>query len=545
MKLSLIPIMAAMVLSGVSSGLAQSGGITGASLWAEYEKNPNTNPNIPNCSFAGYRGGDAAIPDAKVVANVKESGATGDGTTDDTAAFAAAMDKASAAGGGAVLVPAGTYRIEGMLHLKHDNVIIRGEGRDKTTLDFINPLSTVIGKFNWETKSAWSWSGGLVWIGPADTFGADKQLTLRDKGVGQPMWEYWRPGKKLASVKAAAQSGDDTITVDQAGGLKPGMMVMMSWLNPADSSLLKAVAGHPLMEKYDWASAAWINSANYPRWQWPVEIASVKGNKVQLKQPIRLDIRPQWDVQIHEIGTSVREAGIEHLTIRNHAPKGHKHLTNTGHNAIYVNRAYDCFIRDIEIQSTENGINLAAAKRVTVSGVTFTGPEQHHHSLACRVNSHDNLFEDFIVDGPTRVKHGINTEWLSSGNVWRRGVMKKGIFDSHRAISFDSIRTDITLANDADGPGGAGGAGPFLGKRIVHWNIRIEGSPRPVPGEFINHPDALPMGAIVGIQGAPVATGKAPATVTGDKGCIIADQGNVPVPPDLYEAQLKLRHSKK
>jgi hypothetical protein len=151
------------------------------------------------------------------------------------------------------------------------------------------------------------------------------------------------------------------------------------------------------------------------------------------------------------------------------------------------------------------------------------------------------LFENFVVDGPHRVKHGINTEWLSSGNVWRKGRMLKGTFDSHRGLSFDSIRTDITLANDADGAGGANEAGPFLGKRVVHWNIRVENSPRPNPAEYVCQPDGHPFGALVGVQGVAATSAAAPGMPPGDKGCIVAETGQAPTPPDLFDAQLQLR----
>ena len=47
--------------------------------------------------------------------NVVESGAKGDGVTDDTAVFQKALDEAGKAGGGVVDVPAGRYRIDGNL----------------------------------------------------------------------------------------------------------------------------------------------------------------------------------------------------------------------------------------------------------------------------------------------------------------------------------------------------------------------------------------------------------------------------------------------
>ncbi|MGC8863790.1 MAG: glycosyl hydrolase family 28-related protein, partial [Armatimonadota bacterium] len=60
----------------------------------------------------------AAI-EAQLVVNVRDFGAKGDGTTDDTAAFQAALDSI-ADKGGTVSVPAGTYLIKTHLRIPND-----------------------------------------------------------------------------------------------------------------------------------------------------------------------------------------------------------------------------------------------------------------------------------------------------------------------------------------------------------------------------------------------------------------------------------------
>lgn len=59
------------------------------------------------------------------VLNVRDFGAAGDGTADDTAAFQKAIDAAFDQGGNIVFAPTGKYLFEGVLHLKK-NVVLEG-----------------------------------------------------------------------------------------------------------------------------------------------------------------------------------------------------------------------------------------------------------------------------------------------------------------------------------------------------------------------------------------------------------------------------------
>lgn len=62
--------------------------------------------------------------------NVKDFGAVGDGTTDDTSAIQAAIDHAGSLGGGQITIPVGTFRTN-TLHLK-TNVVLKGVSVDHT-----------------------------------------------------------------------------------------------------------------------------------------------------------------------------------------------------------------------------------------------------------------------------------------------------------------------------------------------------------------------------------------------------------------------------
>ena len=531
-------VLATLGLVIVAACTASAAETSGADLWKQYVADPDRHLLIPNCSYAGYQCGDVALPEPAAQFDLgKDFGAVGDGATDATAAFKAAITKAASVakpGKPAVIsIPAGIFYVTGLIRLDHSGVILRGAARGDTIIAFQKPLADVVGASQAGTSSRWSWCGGLVWLGPGDVFENDGRF--RQPATTQD-WEEWQVLPPVAQVSAPAKRGDRTITVDAAGAkaLKAGDTMLLCWANPADRSLLLHMAGHELMANYDWAkSGQGLTSAK--AWRWPVEIADIKGTTVTLRQPLRIDIRPEWQVRFAPLGDHVRESGIERLTLRMVPHDAGKHLTDKGWNGVYLNRALHCWVRDVTIENSDNAAIHAAAKNTTVTGLHVTGGK-HHHATALRVSSHDNLITNFRIESTP--KHGINTEYLSTGNVWSKGVMLHGTFDSHRAMSFESLRTDITITNDGT-PGGGGQAGPFLGARMTHWNIRVSGK-----ADFIYQPECHSLAALVGIQGIARLDKEGWAMPKGDKGVVVADDGKVPEIVDLHAAQVALRQKK-
>ena len=141
-------------------------------LWAEFTANPYDHPQIPNVAYAGYRTGERP-PRRPVRANVLRFGAKNDGSADASAAINRAVETVGRCGGGTVLVPAGTYRIDDVIRVGYDDVVLRGEGSGRTVLHATRSLEEVVGinrsRYGSE-NSAWSWSGGLVWVCHRDRY---------------------------------------------------------------------------------------------------------------------------------------------------------------------------------------------------------------------------------------------------------------------------------------------------------------------------------------------------------------------------------------
>lgn len=69
-----------------------------------------------------------AVHHGDMVINIKDYGAVGDGTTDDTTAIQNAVNAASTANGGTVWFPAGTYKTTAAISISGSNVALEGAG---------------------------------------------------------------------------------------------------------------------------------------------------------------------------------------------------------------------------------------------------------------------------------------------------------------------------------------------------------------------------------------------------------------------------------
>lgn len=89
-------------------------------------------------SYAGYHNGEAQPPDniPGLGVSVIDQGADPTGAADSTAGMQAAIDQVCAAGGGRVLVPAGLYRVDGLLRVNCSGLVLSGEGAQASQVYF-------------------------------------------------------------------------------------------------------------------------------------------------------------------------------------------------------------------------------------------------------------------------------------------------------------------------------------------------------------------------------------------------------------------------
>jgi hypothetical protein len=509
-----------------------------AALLDQWAQAPGSHPLIPDISRAGYRLGSRP-PRPPVVTRVTDHGARADGTTDCAPAFNAALRAAGERGGGVVLVPRGTYVLQSPVFMHWSNVVLRGAGREATVLHFRRTLDDGYRPARQSNgNSRWSWTGGQVWFIAAER-------RARSEAEDFAGTEGWLLGDVLAQAGAGSR-GQRTLLVSDTSALRAGDMVMLECENPPDASLLTHLAGDiPGARSYDWprrapqlVTGSGGQYVQYATLQWPVRIEAVLGDRlVALAQPLKYDLRAGWPARLRALGPTVHDSGVEHLTIRNEPVAMTAHNKHPGSNGVCFQAVHDCWASDVRVENCDLGFGFTYAKSNTVSRVVVGG-RAAHHSFACRMQSHDNLVEDFEIEAFTvpvpsgAVHHGLNVEGLSSGNVWRRGRMAEGTFDTHRALPFENARTDITLVNNGR-VGGSAASGPLFGARIAHWNVRITGG----SAYAVTIADVAPRSVTVAVQGATGTSSELPPDFTGDLENLLIAQDSPPRITDLYTAQ--------
>lgn len=535
-----LPAAVALPAAAVPSGgtIDRRARDVSAELLDQWAAAPGAHPLIPDISHAGYRGGERPRR-PRVVARVTDFGARADLSADSAAAFNAAVRYAGERGGGTVVVPRGTYRLDSPVWMHWSNVVLKGSGSDDTILHFTRPLDeSYRPNLQPSLQSRWSWTGGQIWV-------IAPERKAKSEAEDFAASEGWLLGDTLASVGSASR-GQRTLLVSDTSRLAAGDLVVLETDNPADAGVLRHVAGDVAgTQEYNWATKApQLTTGSggqyiqYATLQWPVRIEAVLGDRlVRLAQPLRYDLRPSWPSRIRALGPTVHDVGVESLTIRNEPRAMTIHNRHPGSNGLCFQAVHDCWADDVRVENCDLGFGFTTTKAVTLTDVVVGG-RSAHHSFACRMQSHDNLVDGFEIE-PFSVPlpigalhHGLNLEGLSAGNVWRRGRMAEGTFDTHRAMPFENARTDITLANNGR-VGGSAASGPLFGARIAHWNIRITSG---VP-YAIDLADVAPRSITVGVQGLAAAGSGLPRDFPGDLENGTYQLGSRPSVTDLYAAQ--------
>lgn len=419
-----------------------------SALWGRNGEAWDPAGRLPDVSYAGYACGERPIPKVAEAANVRDFGAKGDGTTDDSAAFLAAIAKTKQ---GAIIVPAGRYRITRILEINKPGMVLRGDGADRSVLLCPVPLNEI--KPDWGATTAgqrtsnYSWSGGIVSFKGGDA------------------------GKRIGRCTTPAKRGDHELKIEgDTSALSPGNWIQISVNDDAEKSLLTHLySGDP--GKLSKIAPATHSTSFVSR------VTKIAGQTLTLERPLRIDIRPEWKPEISTWLPTVTNSGIEELGFEFPERSYGGHFSELGFNAVAFTNVSDCWARNLVITNSDSGI-FASGRFCTIEGVRFqmvnvveSGGVFGHHGI--ELSGHDNLFTRFDIR--QRFIHDITVE-RGAGNVASSGSGIDLSFDHHERAPYDNVFTDLDLGAGSRmwKCGGGADLGRHCGARGTFWNIRAE-----------------------------------------------------------------------
>jgi hypothetical protein len=402
-------------------------------------------------SHAGYRAGEAALPERAATIDASAHGAQADGRTDATQALRSALGAARP--GDVVHLGAGVYVIRAPLELP-SGVVLEGEGPDRTVLEVPVSLTDLGGNRGLAAGETSDYAFGGAFLRAA---GADD-------------------GRPLATVIARAARGTPSLQVSSTAAITVGQWVHVEETDVSGTltrrlhaDLVEGGRGNIGDKQVD----------HYTR------VKAVGAGAIELERPLTVDVEARWSPRVLAFSPRTAEVGVQHLTIRFPESAYGGHFKEAGYNAIELAGVFNSWIRDVRIVNADYGVNLNRSHFITVQDVVIDAAHGRsgHHALN---NSHggDNLFIGF--DLRTAFVHDLTNEWYGTGVVFTRGKGLDLSLDHHRAAPYLTLWTEIDVGRGTRvwKSGGAGNRGPHTAAYDTVWNVHGQGALPLPPADY-------------------------------------------------------------
>lgn len=507
---------------------------------------------LPDFSYAGYHNGAQAIPETTgQVINAIAYGVIANDALDDTLALKKAIAAASTISGNVVVqLPAGKILLSDIIYIERSNFVLKGMGSgiNGTELYFPRPLMYVpnpdglqelreylvtLDKRQREKEnnidlpfSQYAWSGGYIWT------------QVPGERVKSYLQNYETPYDVRATV-SKGKRGAKTLEINSNTSLKTGDVVELQLFN-------KTGKDDPII--YDLYKNTDVKVGSH-HWMFPdlpivrqqVEIAAIKGNKVTLKTPLTVDIKPVYEARL-VTWNHLKEVGIEHLSINFPDAPYVAHHVEQGYNGINLTRLYNSWVQDIVINNADSGILTEEIANVTIRNIKTTGTHKAHYTVAM-AGVHNVLVERLEVYN--LAIHPLSFNTFSTKNVYKDCVVLVApVLDQHSGANhqnlFDNIKVHINARGLTSYPlfagGGAGYWKPSHGAYSTFWNIQVVLAHNNTSTFLLDGMDDGVQARVIGVHSTtPVSINYGPDTYIEATNSVLA---NI---PSLYEYQLKQR----
>jgi len=355
------------------------------SAWVYYDSNGNlqyaqdANGNqIIDYSWAGYEGGGVSLPSVAPVVTVNPSG------DDDTANIQAAINQVSSgtpdANGfrGAVLLAPGSFNVSSTLNINTSGVVLAGSGSGLN-----DPNGTLI-----------------------NMTGSPFRL-LNVAGSGS-----YSQGTQIAMTDSYIPSGATTINVADASGFNLGDSIVIT--RTVTSAWVSFMGMDQLFR--NGAQQTWLSPGT--KILTDRNITGINGNQITIDAPLTDSFdstylgSPAGTVAEASFPGRISQVGVEHFSVV--APN--QEVTGAQYEAIAFSAVINGWVRDLNIQDTENSISFAkSTKQITLDHVNVI------HTYA---QSNSAAPVDFSLTGTQILANDCSV--TGSGNTWPASTSSTG-----------------------------------------------------------------------------------------------------------------------
>lgn len=445
-------------------------------------------------SFSGFAAKEDGFQDPPFAANILDFGAVGDGKTDCTDGFHAAIDQVSEGGGGTIIIPEGKYLVSKRLVLAKNNVLLKGSGSGNTILYFTKSLSSIDGvdvekhiDGGYE-QSPYSWNDGVIQITGTDTGSLDTPTS------GKTGW-----------IVQDSKMGQRHVILDSVTGFSPGQWVrilqsdtkgsLTSYLYGTDYNRISK-----LLEEEDDCEPECASDISNEKdlVRWASRILTIEeGNVVVLQRSLPMDVSPGWKARLMAVPESMpKENGIRDLTIEFPFSLASRHHHDAGYNAILIQNAVNAFVSNVSVINADQGFLVKNSQLVTLTGIQIrTSKPRSSSSMPWDGHIGIGLYDSSDIEV---ADFDIRGEWLHDVSVrgsmlsaFHRGRGDNLRLDTHRSAPYAILFSDIYLgkATRVFGTGGYLSRGLPVAKYTTYYNLRDEKhKPIELPGSTVAGP---------------------------------------------------------
>ena len=423
-------------------------------------------------SYAGYHRGEKPlpkeIPGPRIDVTKPPYNADNTGQQSATLAIQRAINDAGLGGGGTVYLPAGTYRItfptatsNTALIVAHSNVVIQGDGPDKTFL-FLDETYT-------RGKT-------MIAVQPVSFAG----------------WSTPRDGR-VQRLRADAEARDVVVYLEGEPNFQPGEWVVVQY-DLTD----EWIAEHNM-------TGGWDSSIPGPSFYRQVTAVDPEQNSITLDTPMRYAVKVRDNGRVYRVSDPITEVGLadfafgmrEHPATTGWGDNDHSRL-GTGAYDVHTSRAISFrgvvngWVRDLATYKPEGntyahihsvGLQFNESRNLTIRRVRVENPQYRGgggNGYPFVVGTQESLYDDLTaING----RHNFTISGQrASGNVIFRSRITNPInslpADFHAYLSMANLIDNLTIERDrfdaGDRSNNAGTSGfPKHGVTTTHsvfWN---------------------------------------------------------------------------